>query len=182
MAGRRSDTKERIQQVALELFAERGYDKTSLKDVAARLEITRPALYYHFKTKEDILNGVVADLGSSLNELTEWAVRQPKTPAARREVLTRLSGLFTDQWVPLMRFAQVNQAAMDELPIGAEMRERMLGLLAVLDDPGAAPEKRFELRLAVITVMISGVPMLFEDIPMDDRTAVAMAVAEKLIA
>lgn len=180
MAGRRSDTKERIQQVALELFSERGYDKTSLKEVAARLEITRPALYYHFKTKEDILTSIVTDLMASLDELTAWAGEQPKTPAARREILARLRGLFADQWVPLMRFAQVNQAAMEHLPVGEEMQGRMLRLLSVLDDPGASPTKRFESRLAVVAVMIAGFPPFFEDIPADERAEIAMRVAAKL--
>ena len=48
----RSDTRARIQQVALELFAEQGYDKTSLREIAERLDVTKAALYYHFKSKE----------------------------------------------------------------------------------------------------------------------------------
>src|SRR5580704_12464879 len=50
---RRGDTRARIQQVALELFAEQGYDKTSLREIAERLDVTKAALYYHFKSKED---------------------------------------------------------------------------------------------------------------------------------
>ena len=45
----RSDTRARIQRVALELFAEQGYDKTSLREIAERLDVTKAALYYHFK-------------------------------------------------------------------------------------------------------------------------------------
>lgn len=181
MVGRRSDTKERIQQVALELFAERGYDKTSLKEVAARLNITRPALYYHFKTKEDILNGVVADLVASVEELTTWARAQPRTAAARREILARLAELFEDRWLPLTRFAQVNQAAMRDLPVGEAMREKMFTVLTVLDDPDADHTRRFEGRLAVIAVMVANVPQMFADIPDDERTAIAMKVATGLV-
>jgi len=180
MVGRRSDTKERIQQIALELFAERGYDKTTLQEVATRLGITRPALYYHFKTKEDILNGVAADLVASVDELTRWAHAQPRTSAARREILDRLVELFKDRWLPLMRFSQVNQAAMRDLPIGAEMRQKMLALLTVLDDPDADLERRFEARIAVVTVMIANVPELFDDIPADRRADIAMRVATGL--
>lgn len=181
MVGRRSDTKERIQEVALELFSERGYDKTSLKEVAARLNITRPALYYHFKTKEEILNGVVADLLTSVDELTEWARAQPRTSAARREVLGRLAGMFRDRWLPLMRFSQVNDTAMHNLSAGEQMQQKMFSLLSVLDDPDADPERRFEARIAVITVMIANVPQLFDDIPEDRRADIAMRVATGLI-
>jgi len=48
-------TRERILDIALELFSERGYDKTSLRDIAERLGTTKAALYYHFARKEDIL-------------------------------------------------------------------------------------------------------------------------------
>ena len=41
--------------MAQELFIRHGYDKTSLRDIAERLEITKAALYYYFERKEDIL-------------------------------------------------------------------------------------------------------------------------------
>src|SRR5262249_12854805 len=40
-------TRERIQAIALELFAEQGYEKTSLREIAERLGVTKAALYYH---------------------------------------------------------------------------------------------------------------------------------------
>ncbi|MFF5422204.1 TetR/AcrR family transcriptional regulator [Streptomyces misionensis] len=51
----RGNTRQRIQDVALELFAEQGYEKTSLREIAEHLDVTKAALYYHFKTKEDIM-------------------------------------------------------------------------------------------------------------------------------
>jgi AcrR family transcriptional regulator len=54
MSGQPS-TRERILDIALYLFSERGYDKTSLRDIAERLGTTKAALYYHFARKEDIL-------------------------------------------------------------------------------------------------------------------------------
>ena len=55
MPKRRSDMRERILDVALELFNEQGYDATSLREIAERLDVTKAALYYHFKSKADIL-------------------------------------------------------------------------------------------------------------------------------
>jgi AcrR family transcriptional regulator len=49
------DTRERILDVALELFIEQGYDKTSLRQIAEPLGFTQAAIYYHFAAKEDIL-------------------------------------------------------------------------------------------------------------------------------
>jgi AcrR family transcriptional regulator len=49
------DTRERILDVALDLFTEQGYDKTSLRQIAEPLGFTQAAIYYHFAAKEDIL-------------------------------------------------------------------------------------------------------------------------------
>src|SRR5476651_1549828 len=50
----RGSTRERILDTALELFNEQGYDKTSLREIAERVGVTKAALYYHFERKEDI--------------------------------------------------------------------------------------------------------------------------------
>jgi AcrR family transcriptional regulator len=47
--------RQEILDVALELFNEQGYEKTSLREIAERLGVTKAALYYHFERKEDIL-------------------------------------------------------------------------------------------------------------------------------
>jgi AcrR family transcriptional regulator len=46
--------KEAVLQTAVELFIEKGYRQTSLDDVARKLRITKPALYYYFHNKEEI--------------------------------------------------------------------------------------------------------------------------------
>jgi len=51
----RGSTRERILDIALELFTEQGYEKTSLREIADRLGTTKAALYHHFQRKEDIL-------------------------------------------------------------------------------------------------------------------------------
>jgi AcrR family transcriptional regulator len=48
-------TRERILNIALDLFTEHGYDKTSLREIADEIGLTKAALYYHFERKEDIL-------------------------------------------------------------------------------------------------------------------------------
>ena len=58
----RPDTRQKIQDVARELFAEKGVQRTSLQDIAARLGITKPALYYHFASREDLVRSIVQPL------------------------------------------------------------------------------------------------------------------------
>lgn len=57
-ASRRRDPatkRDAVLQTAAQLFLEKGYGRTSLNDVAERLDITKPALYHYFRNKEEIL-------------------------------------------------------------------------------------------------------------------------------
>jgi AcrR family transcriptional regulator len=56
---RPSDTKQRIQEIARELFAQQGVQRTSLQEIADRLGITKPALYYHFSSREELVRSIV---------------------------------------------------------------------------------------------------------------------------
>src|SRR5690348_10617852 len=85
----RTDTRARIQQVAVELFSEHGYEGTSLREIAERLGVTKAALYYHFKSKEDIILSLVEDYQAQMDALIEWARERPGNAATRRELLTR---------------------------------------------------------------------------------------------
>lgn len=49
------NTRQRILDVSARLFAERGYDRTTVRDIASELGISNPSLYYHFESKEAIL-------------------------------------------------------------------------------------------------------------------------------
>ncbi|MEE8600720.1 TetR/AcrR family transcriptional regulator [Euzebya tangerina] len=50
-----ADMRQRILQTAGRLFAERGYDATSVRQIAAELGIANPSLYHHFPSKGDLL-------------------------------------------------------------------------------------------------------------------------------
>ena len=54
------NTKEKILMTALELFARDGYEAVSVRNIAEKLDITKGALYRHFKSKRDIFDSIVA--------------------------------------------------------------------------------------------------------------------------
>ena len=85
----RSDTRERIQEVARELFLQQGVQRTSLQDIADRLGISKPALYYHFTSREELVRSIVMPL----IEDGKWFVAEQE---GRREVDARelLEGYF----------------------------------------------------------------------------------------
>src|SRR5215470_5343846 len=75
-ASRRRDPaskREAVLKTAAELFLEKSYGRTTLDDVAARLNVTKPALYHYFHNKEEILLGCYrwgsALIEESLNEI-----------------------------------------------------------------------------------------------------------------
>ena len=55
-------TKERILDVAIDLFSQRGYNAVSIRDIARRVEIHESTIYSHYKGKEDILNTIIKSL------------------------------------------------------------------------------------------------------------------------
>jgi len=57
---RRTDTHQRILEVSAKLFSERGFAGTSIRDIAAALDVSKAALYYHFPSKDAILTEIVA--------------------------------------------------------------------------------------------------------------------------
>jgi AcrR family transcriptional regulator len=50
-----ASTRDRILDVALDLFTDQGFDGTSMREIAERLHMSKPAIYYHFASKEEIL-------------------------------------------------------------------------------------------------------------------------------
>ena len=53
------NTKEKILEEALKLFAQRGYVGTSMSDIATALGVTKAALYKHYTSKQQILDSIV---------------------------------------------------------------------------------------------------------------------------
>src|SRR5580704_11984475 len=82
----RETTRSRILAVALELIAENGFAATSTRELSERLGFTKAALYYHFRTKDDLLTALVAPALDDLGSLAHDGPRST-TPAARRELL-----------------------------------------------------------------------------------------------
>ena len=160
----RSDTRARIQEVALELFAEQGYDKTSLREIAERLGVTKAALYYHFKSKEDIVAGLASDYFDRLEELAEWGRGQPKTPGFRAEFLRRYFDI-ADSGTGVFRMLEQNQASVNSLAHdksrSAQFRDRMRRLVEALTGPGAPLREEFRATMAVASVSFGR--MLYAD-------------------
>ncbi|GEC09723.1 TetR family transcriptional regulator [Streptomyces spinoverrucosus] len=170
---RRGDTRQRIQDVALDLFAEQGYEKTSLREIAERLDVTKAALYYHFKTKEEILVSIFDDVMQPIDELIEWGRHQPRTLETKQQIVRRYSEHLAAA-APLFRFMHENQATVRDLRIGDLFKERMKGLRHIIIDPDATLADQVRCASAIFTLH-AGMVFVMQDLegdPEDKREAI----------
>lgn len=79
-----SDRRQEILAAALDLLAEEGYAGASLRKLAARLGIAQPSLYHYFRTKEDLVEQVLATYGGQM-----FSVMRPEELPTRLEAMPR---------------------------------------------------------------------------------------------
>ncbi|MFG1880442.1 TetR/AcrR family transcriptional regulator [Micromonospora sp. NPDC049102] len=176
-------TRERIKAVALELFTEQGYEKTSLREIAERLNVTKAALYYHFKSKDDIVASFVEDRLEQMDALTAWAESQPATLAARRALISRYADtMFGGDMPSVMRFFEQNQTVLKSLSSGQQMRGRMMRLASALCRGDDSPAAQLRATLCLFAVHTSWFAVRAPGITDEDRRRLALEVADELLA
>ena len=84
MESKEKNTKEKILEEALKLFAQSGYMGTSMNDIASKLGVTKAALYKHYKSKQEILDSII----EKMNELDIGRVKQYEMPEGDLEKVT----------------------------------------------------------------------------------------------
>ena len=180
-SARRGDTRGRIQHVALELFAEQGYERTSLREIAERLGVTKAALYYHFKSKEDIVRSFTEDYFGRLDALIAWGRDQPPTARTGHELLDRYIGIVMEG-NEVFRFLERNQASLRNSDGSGDsdsgkqrfeqFRPRLGALAEIIAGPDAPPRSR--IRAAAALFAASGACIFFmSDAPEQDAVRTA---------
>lgn len=156
--GRRSDTRARIQQVSLELFAEQGYERTSLREIAERLGVTKAALYYHFKSKEDIVRSFTEDYFSRLDALIAWGRDRPPSAQTGHELMERYITILMDG-SEVFLFLERNQASVRSGDGGKhrfeQFRPRLNALVEIIAGPDAPPRARIRAASAIFAASSS---------------------------
>ncbi|MFE4973894.1 TetR/AcrR family transcriptional regulator [Kitasatospora sp. NPDC056651] len=147
----RSDTRARIIEVSLELFSEQGYEQTSLREIADRLGVTKAALYYHFKTKDDIVLGIVDRMAAPLDETIAWGREQTWSPETRDELIRRFADGMAER-APLLRFFHENQPALRESKAGLAFKQRMITMMQLVNGPNADFQDRLRAAMALFSV------------------------------
>ncbi len=78
------ERKNEILDVAGRLFAQKGYDSTSTNDILEEIGIARGTLYYHFKSKEDILDAMIDRMMGQMLVQAKALAGQKEIPVQRR--------------------------------------------------------------------------------------------------
>ncbi len=158
------ETRSRLRELALQLFAEQGYEQTSLREIAERLGVTKAALYYYYKSKEDIVRDLVEDYMAQIDQLIAWGKEQPPSADTRAEIVRRYLDIIVTG-TAVFRLLHQNQAAVSSLAAakgrGELFRERIVALVGLLTDPGAP--MRDEIRAASCLMTISFCSMHYQD-------------------
>jgi AcrR family transcriptional regulator len=176
------DTRSRIKTVALDLFLEQGYEGTSLREIAERLGVTKAALYYHFKSKDDIVDSFIQDRLARLDALIAWARERPLDTAGRREVLRRyLDEMREQEHHRLMHFFEQNRPAIKRMPAAEGLRERIMEIIKLVTPPDARPADRVRAAVALFAIHSTWFVLVDADLSDDERADAAREVAYELI-
>lgn len=143
----REETRARILATALELIAANGFAGTSTREISERLGFTKAALYYHFRTKDDLLAALVAP---AIGELAALAAGMSPRPAAapRRSVLAAYADLVISH-EDLIRVLSQDPSVANRPPLTATapLYDRLTQLLSGVEAPGAAERARVRAAL-----------------------------------
>jgi AcrR family transcriptional regulator len=143
-------TRARILRVALTLVAERGFAATSTRELSERLGFTKAALYYHFRTKDDLLTALVSPVQDALTAL---ATNTPlgTTVAARRAVLASYIDIVTAHLELIRVLTQDPAVTCRQVPAAQTAAfARLTQLLAGSDQPSVTERLRVHAALGAI--------------------------------
>ncbi|MRH86070.1 TetR family transcriptional regulator [Nocardia sp. SYP-A9097] len=162
VAGR--STKDAIRDAAIELFTSKGFEQSSLREVADAVGITKASLYYHYASKVDLLIAIIQPMVDDLGELVESLDEIPHSPETVREVLEShlrsILGHRAAGTLCMRDTVAILNALGDRYPDMIDLSRRMCRWLA---GPGADDEST--LRAAAAMQVLSAALMSRESVP-----------------
>ncbi|MGA3353497.1 MAG: helix-turn-helix domain-containing protein [Acidimicrobiales bacterium] len=183
--GSQETTRERILDIAMELFTGQGYEKTSLRQIAERLGFSKAAIYYHFSSKDEILLALhmrLHEFGRGALSTVEFGELGPdgwlKLLDGLVEQILRHRSLFV--------LHERNRAALEELHRhGHDAEHQDLDILfrQVLANPALSARERVRMACTAGAVMgplvLSG--EVFADIPTEELSELVREAARDLL-
>ena len=88
-----NDTKERILAAALDMFSQKGYDGTNIRELTASLGLVKSAMYRHFASKEEIWNALLDEMIAYYGARFGSPERLPPVPDSTEELVAMTMGM-----------------------------------------------------------------------------------------
>lgn len=150
---KRQETRERLTRVAMELFLARGFEATTLDDIAAAADISRRSFFHYFASKEDLV--LAWQDGSTDAMIAAIAARpadEPMLTAAENAILAMARQFKPDEALAMARLKRETPALRAREPAKYEKMERAMAaaLAARTSDPAE------QLRARLVAMITTG--------------------------
>ena len=182
MTDRRLPAHERRSQlldVAIEVFAQRGYHGASMNQVAEAAGVTKPVLYQHFPSKRELYREVLEDVGSRLEEAIIKAAAEVDSPRQKVEsgFRTYFAWVATERPAFTVLFGGATRADDDFAATAMRVEDtiaRTIGQL--IDVPGLGDDERRVLSHGVVGIAEStSRQWVAHDLDLDPETLAGQA-------
>jgi len=179
---KKQQTREKIERVALKLFADRGYDETTLAEIADAADISPRTIFAYFQSKEDIL---FSDEPSSVLERVKEMLEQRPPGATTLDVLRELISLLPP---PDEQALQRKKIIAAHPGLGMKLHAHLAQLEPVLSesiarDLGAGPDDvRPPLIAACMTTAFTTLRERLEAAPQDPNHQQVMEMLDQVLA
>ena len=161
----RDDRRTQIFEAGARLFAEKGYERTSLREVADVLGVTKPALYYYFRSKETLLFEITSFvMDRVLADITQVVDSEQPPLDKLRDLIRRYISFFARHPCELtIMSTQVDSLDAENRQIILDRQRHYLALVRTIvrDVLAAQPERRMD-ETAVAFALLGGMNWIFK--------------------
>lgn len=150
----REDTRQRVLAVAVELIAEKGFAATSTREVCERMGFSKAALWYHFKSKDELLAAVVAPVGEDLSQLVSRSEPSLEDAARRRAVSDYVDLVVAHDDLARLIYDDPSLRRHPAIQPVRELWLRLIHLLAGTDHPDTEQRARARAALGALNAVL----------------------------
>lgn len=169
----------RVLEAALALFTENGVNGTSLQMIAERLGVNKSAVYYQFRTKEDLVLGLVRPVFDDINQVIKIANALSAPESKRETAISGIVELAVRQRA--VAFLLTDPAVESAIRTQAEFIGTYDNLVALLHGHGLKAAGRAAMSLLLFGVFASVGDPALADIPDDQLHSTMLECARRLL-
>jgi len=148
---KRRETLQRISEVGLSLFLTKGYDATTLDEIAAEAGISRRTFFYYFKSKDDIVLAYIGGFAEALGVIIKERGSAHSPLDSVQYAMVKLAGRFdTPKQLAIARFMRESEALRIKRRNNLQLEQAVFEALC---EVWPAKNRRTRLRLVAIASM-----------------------------